>query len=71
MANFVTFLRFIGHKMVILRDIALQIAENMQLGSKFRINLVSLENIDIWPSYGPKRLQKFQLFHIWAYAFCS
>ena len=56
MADFVIFLRFFGNRIfVIFKDIALKIVENMLLGSRFRINLVPLKNIDIWPSYGPKR----------------
>ena len=40
----------IGH---ILYDIELKIAENMKFDSTYRINLVSLKTIDIWPSYVP------------------
>ena len=38
----------------ILHDIELKIAENMKFDSTYGINLVSLKNIDIWPSDTPK-----------------
>ena len=55
MANFVKFL-FFGYKIHIFWDIELKLSDNMSFDSSNRINVVSLTNIEIWPSYGPKIL---------------
>ena len=56
MADFVHFLGFYGHKIHILGYIKLKHANNMQIDSTKRINLVSLKKIDSWPIYEPKSL---------------
>ena len=59
------FWSWFGHKTNILRNFKLEIL----FDGTYRINQVSLKNIDTWPSYGPKWPSKYKLFHIWAYAF--
>ena len=54
MAILMDFWSFFGHKTNILRNCKLEIAENVQFEGNYRINRVSLKNIDILPSYGPK-----------------
>ena len=60
---------FFDNKNHILIYFKLKLVQNMLNGGSCRLNLVSLKNIDSWPSYGPKFLSKYQLFHIYWHTF--